>query len=448
VRVVDTTKNNYSILATVDITLYTSLKDLYEDLLAVKRDVFADDERIVIVYNSSNQKKLIDQLLIAIDIPDFFVIFEKTDNCDGLDFSFSDSFCIYPWINLRISTVGDISPCCTNTENISNLAQTTIQEAYHSESMKDLRHSFLAGKFPSSCSSCWKEEAVGKPSMRQRAKYKFKELYYKLDYQKENINNLQLFDLNLGNACNLSCKICNKNSSSSIAEQEYADGIISTVELQDLKQSVNWADSKEFWDQLLEVVQNIKYLDLYGGEPLMSKMHFKFLQRLIELDVAKNIKIDYNSNGTIYSERFFDLWQHFKEIKISFSIDDIGIRFEQQRVGAKWNSVCENIIKYNARRSEKFITEVFPTINIQNVLWLPELLDWIATQDFDHTAFNILHNPDSYNILSLKPQDKLAVIEKLKNYPQHEICNSVILMLDVAKNIDKSQAIRYNISHG
>jgi MoaA/NifB/PqqE/SkfB family radical SAM enzyme len=184
-------------------------------------------------------------------------------------------------------------------------------------------------------------------------------------------------------------------------------------------------------------VQNVKYLDLYGGEPLMSKMHFDFLKKLIDLDVAKDIKIDYNTNGTIYSEKFFDLWNHFKEIKLSFSIDDIGDRFEAQRVGAKWDQICENIKKYNSKKSKKFITEVYPTVNIQNVYWLPELLAWISTEEFDHTAFNILHNPASYNILSLKPQAKLDVIEKLKHYPQYEICNSVIQMLNVAKNIDK-----------
>ena len=74
--------------------------------------------------------------------------------------------------------------------------------------------------------------------MRQRAKYKFKEIYYRLNYQKENINNLQLFDLNLGNSCNLGCKICEKYSSSTIAEQELAAGTISTVEFQSLKKSV------------------------------------------------------------------------------------------------------------------------------------------------------------------------------------------------------------------
>ena len=434
VQVAGITKNN--ILATIDVTSYKSLKDLYEALIASKKNTFADDERIRIVYNSANQKKLIDELLLVIDIPDFFVIFETTDVNTGIDFSFSDSFCIYPWINLHISTVGEISSCCIINKNIANLSNTTIQDAYSSDVMKGLRQQFLVGDRPIECSACWREESVGKPSMRQQAKHKFREIYYRLDYQKENVNNLQLFDLNLGNACNLSCKICNKIFSSAIAERDHAKGIISTAELQSLKQSVKWAESEEFWNQIENLIQNVKYLDLYGGEPLMSKLHFKFLKRLIELDVAKNIRIDYNSNGTIYSEQFFDLWRHFKEIKISFSIDDIGERFEAQRVGAKWQQVCENITKYNSRKSNQFITEVFPTINIQNVFYLPELLEWISTQDFDHVAFNILDEPSEYNIISLSRDDKQQIIDKLK--PNNsDMCRSVVELLEPSVDVAK-----------
>ena len=435
VLVVGITKSN--ILATIDVTSYISLKDLYEDLLALKKDTFADDERIVIVYNSNKQKQLIDELLLTVDIPDFFITFELSDNKNGIDFNFSDSFCIYPWINLRISTVGDISPCCLFKETIANLDQTTIKEVYQGKFMRDLRRSFLVGEKPTQCSVCWNDEAINKPSMRQRAKHKFREIYYQIDYQQEDFNQLQLFDLNLGNTCNLSCRICHRQSSSSIADQDYADGRISAEELKNLSQSVRWAESDHFWDQMLGVVQNIKYLDLYGGEPLMSKAHFKFLRKLIDLDMAKNIKIDYNSNGTVYSEHFFDLWRHFKEVKISFSIDDIGDRFESQRVGAKWNIVCKNILKYNSRKSEKFITEIFPTINTQNVLYLPELLAWIDTQEFDHVAFNILHEPKEYNITFLDIDSKKIIIEKLK-YNSNSICASIITLLENSMHIAKT----------
>lgn len=426
-----------NILATVDITKYNSLKDLYEQLVSLKKDVFQDDERIVLIYKTDRQRQLLDELLYEIDIPEFFVDYRLTDNDSGIDFNFSDSFCIYPWINLRISAVGDISPCCMFTESFGNINKDSIQDLYHSEFMKNLRQSFLKGDRPTQCTKCWREEAVGKPSMRQRAKYKFKDVYYRLDYQTDSAQNLQLFDLNLGNSCNLSCRICNRESSSSIAEKEHAEGKISAVELMDLKKSVVWAESDTFWDQMLDFVQNLRYLDLYGGEPLMSKMHFNFLKKLIALDVAKNIKIDYNTNGTVFSEKFFDLWKHFKEIKLSFSIDDIESRFESQRVGAKWENVCDNIKKFNSLRSDKFITEVYPTINTQNVLYIPELISWINTQQFDSMSFNILHAPEQYNILSLNTQDKIEVIEKLKNYPQYDICSSIITLLTESIDVTK-----------
>ena len=141
VLVVGITKNNYSILATVDLTKYKSLNDLYECLLSLKKDVFASDERIIIVYNSEKQYKLVKELLDAIDIPEFFVIFETTNTKSGMDFSFSDSFCIYPWINLRISTIGDISPCCMFSEQIDNLNQTTIKDVYQKTFNKNTKFS-------------------------------------------------------------------------------------------------------------------------------------------------------------------------------------------------------------------------------------------------------------------------------------------------------------------
>jgi MoaA/NifB/PqqE/SkfB family radical SAM enzyme len=431
VLVVDITKNNFNILATLDLTKYNSVPELYNDLLPLKKDVYDECDRIVFLYGTSTKVlNLVKELLDFIDIPEFFVLYEETNSTGGLDFEFSSSHCIYPWINLLINNLGDMSPCCLFEATISNINNSSIVDVYLGNSMQQLRKEFLDGNYPPSCSACWKNETVGIPSMRQVAKHKFKEIYYKIDYEKEDFNNLQIFDLKIGNSCNLACKICNPASSSKIAEAAHQSGMLSTIEFNHLKKSVAWADSTQFWDQLLTAINNLKYLDLYGGEPLMSKMHFNFLRKLIDLDVAKNIKIDYNTNGTLYSEKFFDIWQHFKEIKLSFSIDDIEDRFEHQRCGANWISVCENIKKYNARKSDNFITEIFPTINTQNVFYIPELLEWANKQDFDHIYFNMLTNPIEYNILSLSFNEKYKVIEKLKQNNTHNICSSIIALLE------------------
>ena len=430
-----------NILGIVDLTKINNLPDLYNALTNLKKEVYEDNERIIIRYGNYQQTlELVKEILNFIDIPDFFVVYEFVDLLQGLDFKLSNSHCVYPWINLEINNIGSIRPCCVysgdishNSKSISKISENTIKEIYLNDYMDNLRSKFIAGEYPPECKSCWSAESVGLPSMRQGAKHKFREIYYAIDYQQKNFNNLQSFDLKLGNNCNLSCNICIPTASSKIASKQLHSKIISLKEYTQIQLDTSWAESNLLESRLSESINNIKYLDLYGGEPLMSKSHFKFLKKLINLNVANHIKLDYNTNGTVYSDKFFELWDHFKEVKLSFSIDDINDRFEEQRCGASWNAVSQNILKYHKKKSKKFITEVYPTINTQNVYWLPELLGWITTQSFDHIAFNILHEPAHYNILSLNDEDKLSTVKKLKNYSQYEICNSVAQLLDITK---------------
>ena len=155
--------------------------------------------------------------------------------------------------------------------------------------------------------------------------------------------------------------------------------------------------------------------------------------------MAKNIKIDYNSNGTIYSDEFFKLWDHFKEIKISFSIDDIGSRFEYQRNGADWAKVQENIEKFNSQQSKKFITDVAITVSIQNVLYLPELLKWVKSQSFAGSHMEILHGPWYLSIVSLTNEAKELVLSKLSTYKLNPFINSIMQTINQSTALDSAE---------
>jgi hypothetical protein len=204
--------------------------------------------------------------------------------------------------------------------------------------------------------------------------------------------------------------------------------------------------------------QNLKYLDLYGGEPLMSKNHFNFLRKLIDLGVAGNIQIDYNSNGTVYSEKFFDLWDHFKSVKISFSIDDVEDRFEYQRNGANWSQLNDNIRKYCAKISDKFTIDIFPTINIQNVYYLPELLLWAQTVNLP-ISFSILHGPAFLSIQNIPNDARAAIIAKLQPFVHYDVINAVINVLEQTtdcnshafneymKTLDRERSQNFQQSH-
>ena len=432
-----------NIVGIVDLLTINSVPELYNACLAVKKNHYTPDDRIIVRHNIHKQTlELVKEILEFIDIPEWFVDYEFIDTSVGLNFSLKKSHCILPWISLEIDNDGVVRPCCMfrsehlrDNRPVINIAESNIKELYSSEYMRNIRSRVLTEEFITDCSGCWSNEKVGIPSARQNFKYKFKEIYYQIDYSKEDLDNLKFFDLKLGNNCNLGCNICNAMSSSTIAKNQLSAKVITINEYKQIQESAEWAESEEFWSQFDDILHNIRYLDLFGGEPLMSKPHFNFLKKLINANVAQNIKIDYNTNGTVYSEKFFEYWGQFKEVKLSFSIDDIGERFEAQRCGANWEKVLSNISRYNLKKSNKFITEVFPTINTQNVYWLPELIEWINLQGFNHVSFNILIHPDQYNIKLLPQEEKLNVINKLRQYSNyHDIIDSVIKILELSKD--------------
>jgi MoaA/NifB/PqqE/SkfB family radical SAM enzyme len=422
-------QTKYSVIDLIDLNTFTDPGELYKRVLKLKRDQFQNQERIVFVY-SKNKLKFLLEILSEIDIPNFFIIILSHDKTisannitviyyigecidNNISFDLSDIHCIYPWVNIVIQNSGHLNPCCaykgTPEHNITNI----LLESYY-ESMHNLRDLFRSGQKSDNCKVCWKNEAAGIPSMRQMAKHKLQDIYYLIDYSKDIFSNLQMLDLKLGNTCNLSCRICNNTASSKIAKEDLLHNKISNKKFIEIKKASQWSESEEFQDQLLSVANNLTYLDIYGGEPLLSKTHFKFLNQLIELGVADKIKIDYNTNGTVYSEKFFEYWAHFKEIKLSFSIDDIGRRFELERNGASWETVCNNINKFNLKKSIRFKTDVYPTVSILNVYYIPELLDWINHQEFSQPpSFNTLMDPNYFAINNLPVSVKNIVAEKL-----------------------------------
>lgn len=443
-RVAGITKNNFSIVGQVDLTKIRSFADLHQSLLAVKKDIFQDHERILFIYSkhSHNILNLTKDLLIEFDIPEYFTLFESIEYYDpeALDYDLHDGHCIYPWINLRISTTGDISPCCyydgylqDDQGNDLNINNNNLEEIYLSPAMKSLRDQLRTHQKPTGCKNCWAREKDNLPSMRQNGKNKFKEIYYKVNWNAEDINNLQLFDLNLGNLCNLSCRICGPLSSVEIGKQELSAGRLAEQDFIKIQKSVQWEDTDQFWHQMEGLIQNIKYLDLYGGETMMSKKHFNFLRKLINAGVSKDIRLFYNTNGTFYSDRFFDLWNNFKSVTVNISVDDIKQRFEYQRNGGDWKVLEENVNKFKNRISDNFNIEIFPTVSIQNVYYMPELVQWTESLGLP-IYFNMLLGPDFLSVDLLPAPARLAVIDKLSSRKDHPL---------IAKLINKLKNINY-----
>lgn len=354
------------------------------------------------------------------------------------------TICILPWVSIETSPIGTARPCCLAIEEITNtlgekysLKETTIEEIYHSDYMINLRKSFLDGNKPETCQRCWNEEAAGRTSKRINSRIRLKEFYGNVDWHNLNPDQLWFIDLKLGNICNLKCRICGSWSSSKWAKEEidYIPGIDRKTHLAyKFLQDGAWPrESQIFWDNLKQLLPNIKYFEFTGGEPFLIEQHFALLEDAISQGFAKNIEIHYNTNGTVFPEKFY-LWENFKSVEVAFSIDNIGKRFEYERYGAKWNTVQENLKKFFQLRSKNFTIQLCITVNIQNILYLPEICDWAQGQNFDNIYFNVLHDPWCMSIGRMTETAKVLVKNKLGNLDNLRYKNEILRILQFIQN--------------
>ena len=251
------------------------------------------------------------------------------------NFSLPDTICAIPWSNLEILQNGDISPCCMSNLNLGNIKDVTLKEAFHSEKMQKIRSELLEGSRPKECNSCWKVEEKNLTSIRMHNIKRLKRNFLVNHLDQPTISTL---DIKFNNTCNFKCRLCNSTASSMFAAEEHKF-LGKPLVVQD-----NWGESENFTDQIIQHLPNIYNIDMFGGEPFLIKKFARVLKLAVDYNHAKNIRLHYNSNGSVWPEQLIAYWKNFKLVDIHFSIDAIGSQFELQR-GGVWKDVEENILK-------------------------------------------------------------------------------------------------------
>lgn len=446
-------------------------KDLLKQLRQVSKDQYTESERIVIDLDSLSTVRIIQDILNQLDISNYFVMLISNDPLlpseikkvtleisydpipmtaviiDDQDYKIvkveeqevdhqtlsgrikslnlpNESFCVLPWVALEIQPSGEHAVCCLAEDPISdkdgaplNVINNTLDEVLNADSMKQLRSDFLAGKRPKTCDKCWREEDSGRVSKRMNTLDRLKHLGIANQKWTEERKELLMYDLKVGNICNLKCRICGSYSSSQIATEEIPRENKKESFAYKMIELGRWPrEQQHFWKRLIELSSEIRYLEFTGGEPFLIKEHFAFLNQLVDLGIAGRVEIHYNTNGTQYPDQAVDIWRHFKLVEIAFSIDDTGPRFEYQRKNAKWNEVNDNIQKFRELRKElhNIHLQVCSTINVFNVMYLEQLATWIDEQEFDNVYWNMLHDEESVSIRSLHPMAKIRAEARLK----------------------------------
>jgi MoaA/NifB/PqqE/SkfB family radical SAM enzyme len=334
-------------------------------------------------------------------------------------------FCVLPWVSLEASPIGTVRPCCLaddelvdNTGAKFSLLNADFTEVQNSDSMRNLREQFLAGKQPQTCRKCWNEERAGRTSKRMHTLDRLKNMGID-DAWTSAPKELLFLDLKLGNICNLKCRICGSWSSSQFATEEInqlpPEEKKTSHAYQMLKAGAWPRENEQFWTQIDHHLADIRYIEFTGGEPFMIEQHFDMLRGIVSRGIAHQVEIHYNTNGTQFPVNAPDSWRHFRTVEIAFSIDDLGDRFEYQRSNAVWSDVLINLKKFQTLRdnSHNIRLQCCSTVNVFNIRYIDQLANWIATQHFDFVYWNIMHDAWYFSIATLPEYAKLALTNHL-----------------------------------
>jgi len=132
-----------------------------------------------------------------------------------------------------------------------------------------------------------------------------------------------------------------------------------------------------------------------------------------------------------------NIFPHFKSVDVHFSVDGIGKHFEYQRHPAKWDQLLKNLNMWKTYESNKLDLSICHTVNVFNVLYLPEFIEW--TENFDIKIYlNTLHEPLHYNISALPSFLKDVVKDKLLDYIERDFDQIIQFM----ENSDNSYQLK------
>jgi len=402
-------------------------------------------------------------------------------------------FCNTPWYELHIYWDGSLGICCqeahklyTESSKQYNIATMTIDEWFNSVPVREFRTSILKHDRLSECQRCYLEEDHGGNSRRLKSNQKsviftrtafnqsFQQspghTHFDLSLTQQGHADTHPIDLHidLGNYCNLACKMCNAQASSTIASQEVKWGNKSSQQYLGTDWTRNTTVWNQFKQQLLDLpkLNNIHFM---GGETLLTDRFEDLVDTMIE-HKKFDLCFSFVTNGTVFRPNLLDKLKQFRRVGIEVSIETVDEHNAYQRQGTDTELVLKNIEQYKKWCNGSSITVALrPAPSLLSIGYYTGLLQYAL----DHQMIvksNLCYDPRflSAEILpqSIKKQYQVSYLEflsKLKdiavdsdynasnpnNYQQviKEQANMCLNLLQTPTPADSEQQLESLVQH-
>lgn len=257
--------------------------------------------------------------------------------------------CVLMQHGLTVYEKNQIGTCCYNRTNPSTYKDYTID--------------------PVGCHTCVDQEHAGIKSYRQGANEK-----YGLDHTHRNPI---VLDIIPNRNCNLACKICNEDSSSSWAK------------LKGLKLNKSYNISINSFTNLLDRYDfsHVQEINFSGGEPFLNNNIVRYVSTFDNRVDFSQCTLRFSTNGSFKpGKQILDFFQKFSLVLARFSLDDVEQGHEYQRWPSRWKEWQTNWQYFVDNAPHNVMMSINRTVSVLNINRLHLLDQW--HQQYQQSKFN------------------------------------------------------------
>ena len=308
-------------------------------------------------------------------------------------------FCNAPWYELHIYWDGSLGFCCQESHRIHgddaryNVKNMSIREWFDSQPMRDARLAMHGEKKNSFCSRCYTEEQHADTSRRYKCNqksviftrsnfhdsYQQSPGYHKFERSRREAGHYDGMPIDLhidlGNYCNLTCKMCSPSASSKIAAQHVKWGF------HDAGRYIltDWTKDQVTWQRVLTELSNIPNLSnvhFMGGETLITRRFEDFVDFMMAQG-RTDLNFSFVTNGTTFNSRLMQKLMKFRRVGIEVSIETLTGHNAYQRQGTDIDLVKNNIERYlDCCDGDRITVTARSAISVLTIGNYPSLLEY------------------------------------------------------------------------
>lgn len=284
---------------------------------------------------------------------------------------------IHGGLNINLKVQADTlyyNQCCLSTTQLEVPGDSKL--LWNSAPMQEIRKTNNENRWLEGCWQCQHLESAGLKSFRQAM--------IEGIGTGENLSGPKRIDLLFDRSCNLACRTCGPESSTFWEQHLKYNKLL-------FNETFNENQNIDTIKNILETLDlsNVEQIQFCGGETLMGNTYWKTAQLLSELipNAKDKVLLGFQTNGTQpVNEKYYELIEKFKLVKLMISIDGTHNRFNYLRWPADWNQVIDNILNLREKLPGNVMFFVQECTSNLNLFYFNEVGNWFKN-NFETNRF-------------------------------------------------------------